>query len=218
MLSSPEVEEPRTSGDNPLFVHRKIEDDIQHFVENFKQKSSILDRRLSSDSGDSSGWTSSVFSTTDTPSTDSPDRDGELLPVQEEDLRRHHGIIAESRRIAQWAIRQARYASSRDSCHCSYHPRFGEYPALVHCPLVSEYPALLRTVPRTEHGDDIVHLVSKYPTLLWTLHCPLVSKYLVRTAPRPHLVSTCPHTSQYRDHVVDCVLPTLRTVPCPDFW
>ncbi|PVD18637.1 hypothetical protein C0Q70_21187 [Pomacea canaliculata] len=72
MLSSPEVEEPRTSGDNPLFVHRKIEDDIQHFVENFKQKSSILDRRLSSDSGDSSGWTSSVFSTTDTPSTDSP--------------------------------------------------------------------------------------------------------------------------------------------------
>nr|KAG5697253.1 hypothetical protein BaRGS_031249 [Batillaria attramentaria] len=125
MLSSPEMEEPRHSH-NPVFVHRKIEDDIEHFVENFKQKSSVLDRRHSSDSGDSSGFTSSVFSTTDTPSTDSPDRDGELLPLQEEDIHGRNGIIAESRRIAQWALRQSRYASSRDSCSCTYHPRAGD--------------------------------------------------------------------------------------------
>ena len=127
MLSSPESEEPRCStSNNPLFVHRRIEDDIEHFVENFKQKSSVLDRRLSSDSGDSSGWTSSVFSATDTPSTDSPDRDGELLPLPEEDVHGRNGIIAESRRIAQWALRQSRYASSRDSCTCTYHPKIGE--------------------------------------------------------------------------------------------
>ena len=62
MLSSPESEEPRGStSNNPLFVHRRIEDDIEHFVENFKQKSSVLDRRPSSDSGDSSGWTLSLI-------------------------------------------------------------------------------------------------------------------------------------------------------------
>ncbi|XP_076454206.1 guanine nucleotide exchange factor DBS-like isoform X2 [Babylonia areolata] len=134
MLSSPDSEDPRGSsstcstGHNPLFVHRKIEDDIEHFVENFKQKSSLLDRRPSSDSGDSSGWTSSVFSATDTPSTDSPDRDGggELLPLPEEDVQGRNGIIAESRRIAQWALRQSRYTTSRDACQCSYHPKAGD--------------------------------------------------------------------------------------------
>ena len=135
MLSSPESEEPRGSiSNNPLFVHRRIEDDIEHFVENFKQKSSVLDRRPSSDSGDSSGWTSSVFSATDTPSTDSPDRDGELLPLPEEDVHGRNGIIAESRRIAQWALRQSRYASSRDSCTCTYHPKIGECSACSLCP------------------------------------------------------------------------------------
>ncbi|XP_070173801.1 uncharacterized protein [Littorina saxatilis] len=137
MLSSPEGDIPSrryssTSSvgghaHSALFVHRKIEDEIEHFVENFKQKTSVLDRRHSSDSGDSSGFTSSVFSATDTPSTDSPDRDGELLPLPEEDLHGRNGIIAESRRIAQWALRQARYAStSRDSCNCTYHPKIGE--------------------------------------------------------------------------------------------
>ncbi|KAL8567170.1 hypothetical protein ACOMHN_046580 [Nucella lapillus] len=127
MLSSPDSEaEARSSVGGPnssLFVHRKIEDDIEHFVESFKQRSSILDRRPSSDSGDSSGWTSSVFSATDTPSTDSPERDRELLPLPEEDVQGRNGIIAESRRIAQWALRQTRYTTSKDLCSCTYHPK-----------------------------------------------------------------------------------------------
>ncbi|KAK0054463.1 guanine nucleotide exchange factor DBS-like isoform X2 [Biomphalaria pfeifferi] len=119
---------------DPL-AHRHVEENIETFLETFKHKTwcvdsskgGLLDRRPSSDSGDSStGWTSSILSTTDDLSTDSPERDGDLPPGAVGSTASwidREGIIAESRRIARWAWRQARFAGSQETpCACSYHP------------------------------------------------------------------------------------------------
>uniref|UniRef100_A0A2C9KF52 Guanine nucleotide exchange factor DBS n=1 Tax=Biomphalaria glabrata TaxID=6526 RepID=A0A2C9KF52_BIOGL len=119
---------------DPL-AHRHVEENIETFLETFKHKTwcvdsskgGLLDRRPSSDSGDSStGWTSSILSTTDDLSTDSPERDGDLPPGAVGGTASwidREGIIAESRRIARWAWRQARFAGSQETpCACSYHP------------------------------------------------------------------------------------------------
>lgn len=114
---------------DPL-AHKHVEENIETFLETFKHKTwcvdsskgGLLDRRLSSDSGDSStGWTSSAISTTDDLSTDSPERDNDV--GHSSSWHDREGIIAESRRIARWAWRQARFAGSQETpCACSYHP------------------------------------------------------------------------------------------------
>lgn len=60
----------------------KIEEEIEHFVENFKKKSSVWDRtsRISIESGDSSGLPSSLQYSTDEFTDDSPDRTSYLFP------------------------------------------------------------------------------------------------------------------------------------------
>ncbi|XP_059163634.1 guanine nucleotide exchange factor DBS-like isoform X3 [Physella acuta] len=116
---------------DPL-AHKHVEENIESFLETFKHKTwcvdkgGLLDRRPSSDSGDSStGWTSSALSTTDDLSTDSPERDNDIPSgaVGHTSWNDREGIIAESRRIARWAWRQARFAGSQETpCACSYHP------------------------------------------------------------------------------------------------
>ncbi|XP_067669146.1 guanine nucleotide exchange factor DBS-like isoform X1 [Haliotis asinina] len=101
-VSSPELP-PLSPG------FHEIEDEIAKFVENFKSRTSFLDRRLSLESGDSSlsGWTgSSAYSTTSdctSTNTESPDKEGEGACSSHNSILRQKGIIAESRRISEWA-------------------------------------------------------------------------------------------------------------------
>ncbi|XP_041350720.1 guanine nucleotide exchange factor DBS-like isoform X2 [Gigantopelta aegis] len=89
----------------------EIEEEIANFVESFKQKSSYLDRRSSLESSDTSctgtsGWTSSAYSTTDdtqTSTTNSPDKEEGAKGFDPDTLHKRNGIIAESRRISEWA-------------------------------------------------------------------------------------------------------------------